>query len=421
MGVTVRRRKDKPGWWMFVNHQGTQYKKYFGSNKKLALEVAGQVQARLKLGEFALPSASSIRLNQYAEAWLQRIRQTRKESTCEDYKKMLKADILPLLGELNLKAITREKVKALAHAGLTKGQAPKTVQNAVRCLSSLLSHALEDGLIMVNPALRPGKFLPKVSKKRAINPWTREEAALFLDTVQHAAPNHYPLFLCALRTGLRQGELIALQWQDIDYRSRSIEVRRSYSRGKLTTPKSGESRHVDMSLALTQAFKDSHAMRQLEAVANGWSDPPVWVFCDRQGKPLFHNTLRKLFHRLTKAAGVRPIRFHDLRHTFASLLLRQGESPVYVKEQLGHASIQITVDCYGHLIPGTNKQAVDRLDSSAPQASLAPSGGPQADPRIEQSDLWGVEPLDSNEDDEGENGVSDGLRTRDLLSHSQAL
>ncbi len=104
--------------------------------------------------------------------------------------------------------------------------------------------------------------------------------------------------------------------------------------------------------------------RQLEAATKGWEEVPSWVFCSETGGLLHpHNLRDRVFYRLLKAAGLRQVRFHDLRHTFASLLLQQGESMVYVKEQMGHSSIQVTVDLYGKLIPGGNKQAVDRLDT----------------------------------------------------------
>ena len=170
------------------------------------------------------------------------------------------------------------------------------------------------------------------------------------------------MFLCAARSGLRQGELLALEWDDLNLIGRFIEVRRNFTHGGLTTPKSGESRKVDMSLELRQVLRDLQVDRQLEAVTRCWSTVPALVFCDERGQRLRHNAVRLLFHRLLKEAGVRRVRFHDLRHTFASLLLQQGESPVYVKDQMGHSSIQITVDHYGHLIPGGNRQAVDRLD-----------------------------------------------------------
>ena len=240
---------------------------------------------------------------------------------------------------------------------------------------------MEDGLLTINSALKPGKFLPKVSKRGSINPLTRDEASTFVEAARQHAPTNYPLFLCALRTGLRQGELLALQWGDVDYHGRFIEVRRNYTHGRIATPKSGETRRVDMSRELTRVLKDLYTERQLDAAANGWKDIPPWVFCSETGGLLDPDNLRKrVFYTLLKTSGLRRIRFHDLRHTFASLLLQQGESPVYVKEQMGHSSIQITVDLYGHLIPGGNKQAVDRLDGSVDKASSEAESATQPQP-----------------------------------------
>lgn len=385
MGVKVGQRPDKPGWWVFINHKGQRKKKYFGSNKKLAQEFATKLEAKLKLGSVGITAKAGIKFEAYTETWLDRIRHTRKHSTHEDYKKMLERDITPVLKGFDLEDVTRDRVKTLAFACLKKKQSPKTVQNVIRCLSSLLSHAVEDGLITVNPALKPGKFLPKVSKRRGINPFTREEVATFLDKVKEQAPRYHPLFLCAARTGLRQGELLALQWGDVDFHGRFIEVQRNYARRLICTPKSGESRRVDMSRELERALKDLYVERQLETAANGWQDMPLWVFCHENGGLLDPDTLRKrVFHAILKASGLRRIRFHDLRHTFASLLLQQGESPVYVKEQMGHSSIQVTVDLYGHLIPGGNKQAVDQLDGPVEKSESAPQPHPRGTEQTEK-------------------------------------
>jgi len=92
---------------------------------------------------------------------------------------------------------------------------------------------------------------------------------------------------------------------------------------------------------------------------------PKWVFCNEVGRPLWKSDFeRRIFHKLLAKAGLRRVRFHDLRHTFASRLLQNGESPAYVKEQMGHHSIKVTVDIYGHLVPGSNRAAVDRLDTT---------------------------------------------------------
>ena len=313
MGVKLRERPGK-GWYVFIDYRNQRKAKFFGKNKALAKDFREKLEAKLKLGSVGITTKAGVKVEDYAETWLKRIQQTRKHTTHEGYRKMLDHDVLPLLRGLDLEDITREKVRTVGFAGLEKGQSPKTVQNVIRCLSSLLSHAKEDGLLTVNPAERPGKFLPKISKRRSINPFTREEVAAFLETVHQRAPRYYPLFLCAVRTGLRMGELLAIQWCDLDFHGRFIEVQRSYTHWRITTPKSGESRRVDMSRELMQTLKDLHTERQLQAVANGWKEVPEWVFCSETGGLLHpHNLRERVFYRLLKAAGLRQVRFHDLR------------------------------------------------------------------------------------------------------------
>ncbi len=385
MGVRVRERKG--AWYIFVNHQGQRKAKRVGvgaAGKHAAQLAAQQIAARLALGQSAFPAEGSDRvLADYAATWLEYIRQVRKPNTTRDYRKRLDQWILPALGALPLRAISRDKIRALVTDQLNRGLAPKTVMNTVRVLSSLLSQAVEDGLVSTNVALKPGRFLPRISKRRKVNPLTREEVRVFLETIRRQAPRYYPLFLCAVRTGLRLGELLALQWGDLDLRSRYLLVQRSYSHGHLTTPKNDEVRRVDCSRELTRTLKDLHTERQLEAAATGAAMSP-WVFCSETGGLLDPDNLRhRVFYPALRAAGLRKIRIHDLRHTFASLLLQQGESPVYVKEQMGHSSIQVTVDLYGHLIPGGNRQAVDRLDdppaegesATPPQPAVAARSG----------------------------------------------
>src|SRR5205823_14446537 len=158
------------------------------------------------------------------------------------------------------------------------------------------------------------------------------------------------------RTGLRFGEALALQWEDLDWHGRFIEVRRTFSKGRLTTPKSGKTRRVDMSQQLTDTLKGLLLERKKETLRKGWGTVPPWVFCSGVGTPLDAGSLYdRVWNKLLTKAGLRHIRIHDLRHTFASLLIQQGESLAYVKDQLGHHSIQITVDIYGHLVPGGNR------------------------------------------------------------------
>jgi len=235
----------------------------------------------------------------------------------------------------------------------------------VNCtLSAVLSQAVEDAFLPANPAFRMGKYLRNGDELPVeVQPLTREEAHALLLKAEEVFPEYYGLFLCALRTGMRLGELLALQWGDLDLGGRFIDVRRSRVAGKLTSTKNKQRRRVDMSLELTKTLRRLRTDRKRAALKAGKPVAP-WVFVTPDGHPVDGDNLRKrVFYRLLEKAGLRDIRFHDLRHTYASLLIQQGESLAYVQQQLGHSSIQVTVDIYGHLIPGANRAAVDRLDA----------------------------------------------------------
>lgn len=190
MGVTIREWKG--AWWIFINHHGTRKAKRIGTGavgKKAAKQAVQQIQARLALGQTAFDHPqTSVTLDAYVETFLERIEQTRKHTTHTDYRKIFGHYVFPVFRGQDLQQITREKVKAFAVGCLQRGLSAKTVQNSIRTLSSLFSHAIEDNLIIANPALRPGKFLPKISKRRSINPLTREELALFLTHTKTVAP-----------------------------------------------------------------------------------------------------------------------------------------------------------------------------------------------------------------------------------------
>jgi integrase len=149
-------------------------------------------------------------------------------------------------------------------------------------------------------------------------------------------------------------------------------VQRNQVQGIITSPKSHRRRRVDMSTQLATTLLALRRQRRERYLEKGL-DVPEWVFASREGAILEERNVRTIFTRLLEKAGLRHVRIHDLRHTFASLLLQQGESIVYVKEQLGHASIQVTVDTYGHLIPGANRIAMDGLDDAPTQPDATPA------------------------------------------------
>jgi integrase len=185
------------------------------------------------------------------------------------------------------------------------------------------------------------------------------------------APNYLALFFLLARAGLRIGEALALQIGDLDFVNRLINVERNLVKGRLGLPKSGLTRQVDMSAQLMRVLgqivldRKEQLIRLIRLGMSAEELPSMWLFQNHAGQPMDDSKIRKIFARLLTKAGLAQRNLHFLRHTFASLLLQQGESPAYVKDQMGHSSIDITVDIYGHLIPGGNRQAVDRLDDGS--------------------------------------------------------
>ena len=200
---------------------------------------------------------------------------------------------------------------------------------------------------------------------------SREQRQRFLTTAAREAPRYYPLFFTLAGTGIRLGEALALQWAEFDGLAREIRVMRSLSRGELGTPKAGHGRTVDLSQVLAETLGQLEQSCIREALLLGWPTRPPWVFCTRAGTPMDESKVRRAMRHVLQQATL-PLHFspHCLRHTYASLMLQQGESLTYVQRQLGHASINLTADTYGKWLPLGNKAAVDRLD-----ATLAPERG----------------------------------------------
>jgi integrase len=243
----------------------------------------------------------------------------------------------------------------------------------VTYLSSVLTQAVDDEIIQVNPAASTGRYIKKQDSKRHVNPFTWEEKHLFEEGMKKHFPHYYPFFLCALRAGMREGELIALKPGDIDFRGGFIEVKRNCVRGRVTTPKNVKTRRVDMSEQLAEVLKIYLIDRKKEALKKGWKKLPEWLFYNENGCMVDVSNLRKrVFYKCLEKVGLRRIRLHDLRHTYATLRIQAGHNIADVSKQLGHHSIRITVDTYYHWIPGTGRSEVNELNlKNAPKRNLS--------------------------------------------------
>jgi integrase len=338
-------------------------------NRRAAAAIEAAMRTQLsKNGVGIAEKKVAPKFADYCDEWLVRYAKSKlKFSTWLNYKSVIERHLKPFFKSKRIDEITLDDLKKLIsakeHVGLKRG----TIRNITAPLRAMLNHAIDDEKLASNPVNRVGRFLPHNKSKKQrfeIHPLTKAEARVLVEAASKFDHQTGVLALTALRTGVRMGELLALQWGDIDFDDRFIEIRRNLVLGKIGTPKSGHLRRIDLSTQLGAALKDLKRSRT-EACFQAGVEMPKWVFVNDRGQPLEQSNFRKRnFHRVLDAAGMPHMRWHDLRHTFASLLLRQGESLTYVKDQLGHASIQMTVDVYGHLVPGDNLQAVDRLDDS---------------------------------------------------------
>jgi len=241
---------------------------------------------------------------------------------------------------------------------------------------------------------------------------TAEEAQKFLSACEEVCPEYHAFFFTALRAGLRKGELIALQWGDLQFgeseadRNRFILVQRNCYMGQFGTHKNHECRRVDMSKQLRMVLshlKDAAHLRAFMAGRNSIAGD--LVFPSEIGTPISpDNIVPRYMEPALEQAGLRRFRFHDLRHTFGSLLIQGGVSPAYVQKQMGHKSIQVTVDVYGHLIPGDNVEWIDTLDAAGikttPQTSANQTQTPeeQSDAAVVSDSKDWLPPRDSNPD-----------------------
>lgn len=358
------------GKWI-VNYRdaaGKQRQPSFRTKKAAQDFYATVIQARGRSEPTVDPE---ITMRVYSEHWMRLVKPTIKPATIESYNNSLQRHILPLFGTWKLREMQRGRIKAFLAAKLEAGLSTDTVRIIHATMRAMFNAAIDDGALHANPAARLGKILRlvqnKTTRQEAIKALDSAQLAKFLAVAEEKYQTRYPLFLAMARTGMRIGEALALRWDDVDMNGRAIRIeRRVDKRGIIDTPKSGHGRSVDMSQRLKAALESHRAdigARWLAAKTKpaGGSDlvfpTKFWTMPDPS------NVLKDFKSILNDAGLPGHYSLHSLRHTYASLMLQQGESPVYVQRQLGHASIQLTVDTYGKWLPMGNKAAVDRLDS----------------------------------------------------------
>jgi integrase len=298
--------------------------------------------------------------------WLENVARPRvRSSTHTRYVGYVRGQIIPALGRHQLDKLTPQHIQAFLNERSKTGLAPRTVQYFRAILRSALDQALRWGLVSRNVATLAE---PPRSVHKQIDPLSPAETRAFLAATE--SDRLGPLYRVAILTGLRQGELLGLRWQDIDLTNSVLAVRNALQRidgmPVLVEPKTARSRRtITLPVGAVEALKEQRRRQAEDRLASSvrWQDWGL-VFASSVGTPLDASNVTHRLQRVLADAGLPRQRFHDLRHLCATLLLSQGVSARVVMEQLGHSQIGLTMNTYAHVMPSMLREAANALDAA---------------------------------------------------------
>ena len=365
---SIRKRKD--GRWEGRYTAGHNLE----TGKPIYRNVLGKTQAEVKEKlKTAIQETQSLdfsktgqyTVDQWMDVWYENYAKIKvRPSSHQTYKGYIENHIKPNIGDIPLEKLTTLELQRLYKTLLTKGRvdrleskgqprglSPKTVRNIHQILSSALKLAQEQRIILTNPA--EGCALPKV-EHREMKTLPVEQLQSFLREAKDSGV--FELYYLELATGLRRGELLGLKWEDIDLEHGDLRVRRQIARinGRVVeAPLKTKNAYRTLPLA-----EDTVSILKEQKKKVG-SSP--WVFPSATGGPISPDSVLHMLHRVLKRAGLPKVRFHDLRHTFATLALQNGVDIKTVSGMLGHFSAGFTLDTYAHVTTSAQKAAANTM------------------------------------------------------------
>jgi integrase len=337
------------------------------SFKTLADARAWRAQAKsaLTLGAMRAPTRATV--DDEAEAWLEaaalgvvrtRSGERYKPSALRSYEQVLRATVLPRLGHLRLSAVTRSVLQDLIDEMVAEGRSASTVRNTILPLRAIYRRAISRSEVLVNPTL--GLALPAVRERRerVARP---EEAMALLEALQE---HDRALWATALYAGLRRGELRALRWNDVDLRLGVIRVERSWD--DRVGPIEPKTRAGRRRVPLTRPLRAQLAAHRLLSRA----EEDALVFKGRKGGAFCAEAAARRARAAWREAKLEPIGLHECRHTYAAFMIAAGINAKALSTYMGHSSITMTLDRYGHLMPGNESEAAIMLATYLDKARI---------------------------------------------------
>lgn len=369
-GITVRHSRRcasgegkrcncEPGYQAqaYSRRDGKTLRKTFPT---LAAAKAWRADAQSAIRRGTLRGPSNITVAEACDAWEKGVKEGSirnrsgdpyKPSVSRGYSQSIRLYIKPELGSRKLSSLSRVDVQDFADRLLASGLDPSTVKNILKPLRVIYRRAFARSEVAINPTSALELPACRGRRQRIADP---AEAAALLEALPQA---DRALWAIALYAGLRRGELWALRWEDIDFEASVIHVRRAWDdkEGEIEPKSEAGTRRVPIAAVLRQILIE-HKLCQ-------GGDGAMRIVVDSDGRPKHSTTLTERAHKTWKAAGLKPIGLHECRHTFASLMIAAGVNAKPLSTYIGHASISITMDRYGHLMPGSEEEAAGRLSA----------------------------------------------------------
>jgi len=361
------------GWVARLILADGRRKAIYGKTRK---EVAGALADAIRDRDAGLPAVNErITVGSFLVDWLKgSVQMKNRPSTIRSYTSHVYVHLIPGLGKKKLARLTPEDVEALLTKAMASGLTASTVNRIRATLRRALAIAVKRGMIKRNVAALADAPPEKTKRFQVL---TLDQSREFLAAIR--GHRMETLFVVAITTGLRQGEVLGLRWSDFNFDQGQVTVNRAAQRvdGVLTTvePKTERSRRILTlpSLAISQLQLELKRQKQAHATDGMPWNPDGLVFHSRTGTPLDGRNVTRVLHSVLDEFGLPSIRFHDLRHTCASLLLAQKTHMRVIMEQLGHSQISLTMNTYSHVINEALKEVAVTLENVLSDRNPAPA------------------------------------------------
>ena len=367
---TIRQRKD--GRWEgrytagFNPKTGKQVMhSVYGKTKREVRDKLNKTLAELQDGIHIEPTTLTV--GQWLDIWLREYKLNIRAETKASYEQHIRVHLKPTLGRIRLNKLTTHDIQLLYNSLITdRGLSAKTIKNIHGALHAALEQAKINGYLRVNPS--EGTTLPRIEKEE-LKIMDSADVSAFLRGIE-GDDYELPLFV-ALFTGLRQGELLGLTWDCVDFERGTLLINKQHNRAKgekefrFSPLKNSRPRVLTPANAVMDALREQQRRQQAWAdlAGSAWDNRENLVFTNELGRYINNKTLWVNFKRIVRALGMPELRFHDLRHTFSINSLRAGDDIKTVQENLGHATASFTLATYAHATLGMKRESASRMDA----------------------------------------------------------